>query len=33
MPLEIRDFRATNEDVLASAGSRLLLLDLDLDDL
>lgn len=32
MPLEIRDFRATDEDVLASASGRFLFFNLDLDD-
>ena len=32
MPLEVRDLRAADENVLASAGSRLLLLDLELHD-
>lgn len=32
MPLEVRDFRAGQEDVLTSAGLRLLLLDLKLHD-
>lgn len=33
MPLEIRDFWAANEDVLSCTSYRLLLLDLDLNDL
>lgn len=33
MPLEVRDFWAANEDILSGASRRLLLLDLDLDDL
>ena len=32
MPLEVRDLRAAQEDVLASLSRRLLLLDLDLHD-
>ena len=32
MPLEIRDFRAREEDILASARSRPLLFDLQLHD-
>ena len=32
MPLEVRDFGAAQEDVLASLGGGLLLLDLELHD-
>ena len=32
MPLEVRNLRAAEEDVLASLSRRLLLLDLDLHD-
>ena len=32
MPLEVGDLRAAQEDVLAGAGNRLLLLNLDLHD-
>ena len=33
MPLEVRDFRATDEDILAGTGDSLLLFNLELDDI
>ena len=33
MPLEVRDLGAREEDVLAGLGSRLLFLDLELEDI